>query len=78
MVKTDDKLLTICMDAGFSDYRYFSEAFRKRTRKTPDAYREILRAGGHSNHLIRHSMHSREELFTRGESLSLCRKYQQV
>ena len=78
MVKTDDKLLTICMDAGFSDYRYFSEAFRKRTGKTPDAYREILRAGGHSNHLIRHSMHSREEFFTRGESLSLCRKYQQV
>ncbi len=31
MVKTDDKLLTICMDAGFSDYRYFSEAFQKRT-----------------------------------------------
>ena len=75
MVKTDDKLLTICMDAGFSDYRYFSEAFQKRTGKTPDAYRQILRAGGHSNHLIRHSMHSREEFFTRGESISLCRKY---
>ena len=78
MVKTDDKLLTVCMDAGFSDYRYFSEAFQKRTGKTPDAYREILRAGGHSNHLIRHSMHSREEFFTRGESLSLCRRYMQV
>ena len=36
------------------------------------------RPGGHSNHLIRHSMHSREEFFTQGESLSLCRKYQQV
>ena len=31
MVKTNDKLLTICMDSGFSDYRYFSEAFQKRT-----------------------------------------------
>ena len=60
---------------NFSDYRYFSEAFQKRTGKTPDAYRQILRAGGHSNHLIRHSMHSREEFFTRGESISLCRKY---
>ena len=76
MVKTDDKLLTICMDAGFSDYRYFSEAFQKRTGKTPEAYRQILRAGGHSNHLIRHSMHSREEFFTRGETLTLCRKYE--
>ena len=75
MVKTDDKLLTICMDAGFSDYRYFSEAFQKRTGKTPDAYREVLRSGGHFGHLVRHSMHSREELFTRGETIALCRKY---
>ena len=36
MVKTDDKLLTISLDSGFSDYRYFSDAFRKRTGKTPD------------------------------------------
>lgn len=75
MVKTDDKLLTICMDAGFSDYRYFSEAFQKRTGKTPDEYRNVLRAGGHSNNLAHHSKHSREEFFTRGESLSLCNKF---
>lgn len=52
-----------------------SEAFQKRTGKTPDAYREVLRSGGHIGHLIRHSMHSREELFTRGETIALCRKY---
>ena len=39
MVNTDDKLITICMDSGFSDYRYFSEAFQKRTGKTPEEYR---------------------------------------
>ena len=75
MVKTDDKLLTICMDAGFSDYRYFSEAFQKRTGKTPDEYRNVLRAGGHRNNLGHRSLHSREEFFTRGESLSLCDKF---
>lgn len=75
MVKSNDKLLTICMDAGFSDYRYFSEAFQKRTGMTPDDYRDVLRAGGHSNTLIRHSMHSREQFFTRRESLILCGRY---
>ena len=74
MVKTDDKLLTISMDSGFSDYRYFSEAFKKRTGKTPEEYRDVLRAGGHSNNLVRHSMHSREEFFTRKESIEMCQE----
>ena len=75
MVNTDDKLITICMDSGFSDYRYFSEAFQKRFGKTPEEYRNVLRAGGHSNHLVHHSMHSREEFFTRKESLAICERY---
>ena len=75
MVNTDDKLLTICMDSGFSDYRYFSEAFQKRTGKTPEEYRNVLRAGGHSNNLAHHSKHSREEFFTRKESLALCERF---
>lgn len=75
MVKSDDKLLTISLDSGFSDYRYFSEAFRKRTGMTPDEYRGVLRSGGHNNTLVRHSMHSREQFFTRGESLLLCRRF---
>lgn len=75
MVNTDDKLLTICMDSGFSDYRYFSEAFQKRTGKTPEEYRNVLRAGGHSNNLSHHSKHSREEFFTRKESLALCERF---
>ncbi len=74
MVTSDDKLLAICMDAGFSDYRYFSAAFRERTGMTPEEYRIVLlrgeRAAG-TTARIRHSMHSREQFYTREESLHL-------
>ncbi len=78
MVVSDDKLLSICMDAGFSDYRYFSAAFRQRTGMTPEAYRDVLLRGEQvvgTAGMIRHSMHSREQFYTREESLRLWQEY---
>ena len=34
-----ERLLDVCMESGFSDYRYFSQAFRQRTGMTPEEYR---------------------------------------
>ena len=32
------KMLDICMECGFSDYRYFSKTFLSHTGLTPEAY----------------------------------------
>lgn len=37
-----DRLLDVCTESGFSDYRYFSNAFRARLGMTPEAYRSQL------------------------------------
>ncbi len=33
------KMIEVCEMSGFSDYRYFSECFKKRCRMTPEEYR---------------------------------------
>ena len=78
MVSTDDKLIAISMDSGFSDYRYFSTAVKSRTGHTPEEYRELLRRGGHTDRLARQSKHSREQFLSRRESLLLCDHYLEV
>ena len=78
MVSTDDMLIAISMDSGFSDYRYFSTAVKSRTGHTPEEYRELLRRGGHTDRLARQSKHSREQFLSRRESLLLCDHYLEV
>ncbi len=44
MESPDDRLLDICYASGFSDYRYFCRAFRKRMNMTPEEYRRSFTA----------------------------------
>ena len=78
MSSTDEKLLTICMESGFSDYRYFSKAFRQRTGKTPEEYRSELHRGTPAAAKIHHSMHSLERFYTREQSLVLWETYSRI
>ena len=64
------RMLDICMESGFSDYRYFCKAFRKQYNMTPETYR-------HSNSqskrlsVLRCSIHSEEKFYSWEDSLML-------
>lgn len=69
-----DRLLDVCTESGFSDYRYFSRTFRERLGMTPEEYRSRLGRGdpqaarpGHSRSLER--FYSNEESLELFESL---------
>ncbi len=69
------RMLDICMESGFSDYRYFSRTFQQQFHMTPEQYsqyksRTQLEAG-----LVQHSLHSLERFYSTEDSLSLLKKY---
>ncbi len=70
MQDMDRKLLDICYAAGFSDYRYFSGAFRKRFKVTPEVYRSTVSVRRSDEHMLR-SLHSTEKFLTEEETESL-------
>ena len=76
MSSGSEKLLTICMESGYSDYRYFSAAFRQRTGMTPEEYRQNQPHFAPSAAKTHHSMHSLERFYTREQSLRLWKRYQ--
>ncbi len=64
------RMLDVCMESGFSDYRYFSKAFRKQYGMTPEEYsRNTREKQGIS--AVRRSIHSQERFYTKEESLML-------
>ena len=64
-------MISISMESGFSDYRYFSKAFQNAYGMTPAEY------GRKANTVITetashiHSSHSQERFLTRGQSLGV-------
>lgn len=71
------KMLDICVECGFSDYRYFSKAFMKRTGLTPEAYsRRLLEKIGDETS-FKHSIHSREKFYTPEQSLRLLARFRE-
>ena len=63
------RMLDICEEAGFSDYRYFSNCFREQCGMTPVEY---SRTAGHlADNPGRRSLHTVEHFYTWEESLSL-------
>lgn len=63
------KMLDICQESGFSDYRYFCRAFREQYGMTPEQYRRRLvkPEGG----VIHRSLHSQEQFYTQEQSKEL-------
>lgn len=67
----EKKLLDVCMESGFSDYRYFSKEFQKQYGMTPEAYRNDIRESRPERAVLRHSLHSVERFYSREASLKL-------
>ena len=65
------RMLDICEESGFSDYRYFSAAFKKQSGMTPEEY---SRRSHPVDETLRHNLHSLERFYTREQSLQLLQK----
>lgn len=70
------KMLDICMECGYSDYRYFSKSFLKRTGLTPENYGKQLMEKVGDETAYKHNIHSRERFYTPEESLDIVRRLQ--
>ena len=72
----EEKLTAVCIASGFSDYRYFSSAFKRQFGMTPEQYKLSLKKP--ENAVIHHSIHSLERFYTDEQSWAilaeLCRQ----
>ena len=71
-----DSLVSICMESGFSDYRYFSQTFRETYGMTPAEYRRQARTSYPEQAFVNHSLHSREEIYSDRMCLQLAQAFQ--
>lgn len=69
MASGNQKLTDISNEAGFSDYRYFSKAFKKQFGMTPEQYR--VDSAHPRSALTHHSIHSLERFYTDEESMHI-------
>ena len=65
----EEKLTAVCMASGFSDYRYFSAAFKRQFGMTPEQYKLSLKKP--ENAVIHHSIHSLERFYTDEQSKAI-------
>lgn len=63
------KMLDVCMESGFSDYRYFTKAFRQYCGMTPEQFAHSQNAQLREDALTRRSIHSMERFYTEEQSL---------
>lgn len=63
------KMLDVCMESGFSDYRYFTRAFRQFCGMTPEQFCRSQNTHLQEAELPRRSIHSMERLYTADQSL---------
>ena len=66
------KMLDVCEESGFSDYRYFSAAFKAQSGMTPEEYSRRMACV--QDEPVRRSLHSLERFYTREESRKLLEK----
>ena len=69
------KMLDVCIESGFSDYRYFSREFQKQYQMTPEEYRNDTKRFELEYTEVTHSLHSAERFYSREESKELLKKY---
>ena len=68
-------MISISMEAGFSDYRYFSRAFQKAYGMTPAEYSRKANTVITETVSHIHSAHSQERFLTRGQSLGILQHF---
>ena len=71
------RMLDVCMESGFSDYRYFSREFQKQYGMTPEQYRNLSRKQQLFAPAVRHSLHSVERFYSEEESLKILQLFLQ-
>lgn len=71
----DMQLLDVCFESGFSDYRYFSRAFKQQYHMTPEEYRRKRNTEEPEIRMVQRSIHSIERFYSREESLKLAEQY---
>lgn len=64
-------LLDVCMESGFSDYRYFTRAFRRQYGMTPAEYARYAGNALPESAILHRSIHSMERFYSREESLNI-------
>ena len=64
------KMLDVCMESGFSDYRYFTRAFRQYSGMTPDEFCRSQNAQLWEETMTRRSIHSLEHFYTTQQSIA--------
>lgn len=70
------RMLDVCVESGFSDYRYFSKTFQKKVGMTPEVYCRLHRAPVQEEAKIHHSLHSLERFYSRKRSLELLAQFE--
>ena len=71
-----ESLVSISLASGFSDYRYFSQAFLKTYGMTPAEYRRHTQLSPTGQPASGHSLHSRETIFSPRQSLEQLHRFQ--
>lgn len=71
----ETRMLDVCMESGFSDYRYFSRAFQQQFGMTPEEYRKQMKRPAQETAAVKHSLHSLERFYTREQSLKLWEQF---
>jgi AraC-like DNA-binding protein len=69
------RMLDVCVESGFSDYRYFSRTFRQQVGMTPEEYSLQVERPEQDSGAVKHSLHSLERFYTREQSLSLWERF---
>ena len=65
------RMLDICVESGFSDYRYFSRTFQRQVGMTPEEYSLQAERPERDTAVVKHSLHSQERFYTREQSIAL-------
>ena len=69
------RMLDVCVESGFSDYRYFSRTFQQRVGMTPEEYSRRAERPEQGTDGVKHSLHSLERFYTREQSLALLERF---
>jgi len=75
IAESNDSMVSISMESGFSDYRYFSRTFLENYGMTPAEYRRKANTIVTGKSAQSQSAHSQERFLTRGQSLGILQEF---